>query len=583
VQKSPVNGKEMTVWRKHMSSFTKELKVNNLVTIYRYGSLFITSLFYIAENDSHELLKKIFIISCISITAIILNYLYIKNTGNNIYIKILLFIEIIGNSIILIPSGGLNSPYIWYAINTLFISAIFLGTGYLWANMGIYIFNILFFSSLLIDRKLNILSSTSQEANLILSFILVTGIVHVLSEYIRRMHDNSKLIEETNNKLRFANNEIKQSMNYIVELYKAVHHLSIQQEKRDLIELIVEYSKKIVNIDRAIFINTDTIEQEDSKEKLINFMMSSSSEAIYELIMNQWQRLILSAEPFPLEFHNKQFILCSIKNDYKVFGLLIMDLTTEANIVESMHLNEKLKFITDLSAIVLERAELEHVNERLLINEEQNRIANEIHDGVLQKLFSISCSLFGISSKLGEASIEPEKLVSELNLARNAMNGVMKELRSTIYGLSWKKYGDNNFIDIIKTYIDDIRALNDIDILFHFDGKVDLLSYTSKKSIYRIICEGIGNAIRHGEAKLIEVSLMVNKDKISLVIVDNGSGFNMEQLEDSKNVGLGVDNIHQLTYLLNGSIQFDSEIGKGTTININIPNERNGFSTEVIL
>lgn len=561
--------------------YIKENRIYTLMSIYRYGSLSVTSLVFILQNNIHNLLKNVFIITSIIITGVIFDYMY-RKINNTHYITILLLIEIIGNSVILIPSGGLASPYIWYSINTLFISAINLGSVYLWGNLVVYFIAIIYIPHIFLPERLDVQYS-SQESNLILSFILVTGIVQILAKYSKGIECRSNIIEETNAKLQAANNEIKQSMNHIIELYKTIHHLSMQDNKDNLIQLITEYSIRILGVERVHIL---TIESSDHRHFMENFneiLDVQCSNDVNNPVSNLWNRLSISSEPIQTEIQNKVFILSSIRNDYKVFGLLVIDITSQNSIEDEYQFNNKLKFITDLGVIVLEKKELEQVNELLLINEEQNRIANEIHDGVLQKLFSISCGLFNLSQRANQEGLEANVLVDELNLIRKTMNDTMKDLRSTIYGLSWKKYGDNNFINLINTYIDDIKALHDINIIFEHRGHIENLDYNYKKSIYRIICEGIGNAIRHGRAEKIEVNLFITNEYTTLRIVDNGCGFDKRILENSKNVGLGMDNMNHLTLSINGRFDFISEIGKGTAITIKIPNQYKDLNMEAVV
>ena len=124
----------------------------------------------------------------------------------------------------------------------------------------------------------------------------------------------------------------------------------------------------------------------------------------------------------------------------------------------------------------------------------------------------------------------------------------------------------------IENYIHEIEILNNVEIDFHVEGNHESLSISCKKALYRIICEGIGNAVRHGQAKYIKISLIVDSSIITLEIVDKGKGFELTALEKQKKVGIGIKNIYQLTHSLNGVVNFQSTIGAGTRIDITIPN-----------
>ena len=90
-------------------------------------------------------------------------------------------------------------------------------------------------------------------------------------------------------------------------------------------------------------------------------------------------------------------------------------------------------------SVAFDRFYFEEVNERLLISEEQNRIANEIHDSVLQRLFSMSCGIFSLIKKLNKYSLE--EMERELNYIRETTDKVMKDLRAkymVLVGKIWK-------------------------------------------------------------------------------------------------------------------------------------------------
>ncbi len=103
------------------------------------------------------------------------------------------------------------------------------------------------------------------------------------------------------------------------------------------------------------------------------------------------------------------------------------------------------------------------------------------------------------------------------------------------------------------------------------EGSHEALPIMHKKAIYRIICEGICNAVRHGKSGDIAIELIINPDTTSLKIKDDGIGFEFAQMEEEQ-MGMGIRNIHQLTNWLRGTIDIESRIGSGTEIKINLPN-----------
>ncbi|WP_158385969.1 sensor histidine kinase [Clostridium aceticum] len=422
---------------------------------------------------------------------------------------------------------------------------------------------------MLLKKSGDFATTVSEQSNLILSFILITGVIQLLTKYIKKTEEESVELSETNRRLVIANEEIKQSMDYIMELYRVTQLFTRQESKNNLIQLMLHYGRKITKNSGVLFIypnksNTEFIIQSDKLSKDLK-------EEIRCEVIKKWSAIIKKDTPVELNIKSNQLLLISIKSSYRVYGILGIDITYVDSGVSYKETLEQLKFLSNLSSITLEKFQLEQVNEELLISEEQNRIANEIHDSVLQRLFSVSCSMFTTIKSL--RMMKAYKIEAELNTMRACMNSVVKDLRATIYGLSWTKDGVNNFIVNIENYLNEMRALNNIIIRFNPRGNHELLCMTQKKALYRMICEGIGNATRHGSAQEIEVTLEVKEGVTSLQIIDNGIGFDAMLLEKNKKMGLGIRNIFQLTCSLNGRINLNSQIGMGTKIDITIPND----------
>ncbi len=549
------------------ASFLKgKSEESQILFIYRYISLFITSTFYFLNHSEHLIIKKIFIIACLTVAATILSYLYLMYEKSYKNIKILILIETIGNSILLIPSGGINSPFIWYTLNTILISSVFFKKIYCWINLFVYLISsiiIIYFGD---DNNLNISKFVKEESNLILSFIMIIAAVQVWSIFIRETKDKSKRLEELNIQLELANNMIMESIDHIKTLYKSVNILTIQGNKEGLTKLLFEYTEKITR--------TNTVFYYDISENINKIILEGNNNSVEflleENITRNLKNILKSKLPMEMYISNTRFIIVPVKSSYKDYGILgFQETSSKESIIYSNNMYQ-IQFLSELISAAFEKFYLQEINERLLITEEQNRIANEIHDSVLQRLFSMSCGVFSLIKKLDKYTAED--IEKELNTIRKTADVVMKELRKKIYGLSWKKSGYNSFTIDIRQYIDDIKKLNNINISFHVIGSDELLSCKQKKAIYRIICEGIGNAVRHGKANNIETSLKINSCNIVLSIIDDGTGFDLNRVIKDKTGGLGIQNIYQLTESIGGNIKIDSKLGSNTKITLMIPN-----------
>ena len=535
-----------------------------IVLFYRCLTLLIISFFYLAAQSNHSFGGRAFIVVSIAISSIIASYLYMKNSGHTYKIILLLVAETLGNSFILIPSGGINSPYVWYTLNTILIASIELNRKYCWLNLGIYVSVSTWASYFIVNsEKANLISIINKESSIILSLVLITLAIQLLSKYIKKIQNTAESLKEVNDQLISANNKIKESMNYIMELYQAVHLLSTQSSKNDLIELIVHFTQKITKTDNAIFY---CFPDHGNKIVIKSNYINKSMEDNIKIRLSDYANKQM---PIELIMEGTSFIAEIVRSNCRTYGALCIDTISIDKRYGLEEAKYQLRFLAELSSSVLERFELEKVNEQLVISEEQNRIANEIHDSILQKLFSISCGIFGLIENQGLAS--NREAIKQLNTIKLNINDTIKDLRAAVYGLSWKKEGANIFIIDINKYIDETRKLNNIDIKFDSAGNYEMLSSSQKKALYRIICEGIGNAIRHGKASFIDISLKVENNATLLEINDNGIGFDLKEISKSNKLGLGIRNIYNLVQLLNGKVDLSSIIEKGTCIKILIP------------
>lgn len=537
-----------------------------ILFVYRFISLIVTTAFFLLSDTSVNITNKIFIITCTTLAAILLTYLYIKNRECEEKIKLLVTIETIGNTLILIPSGGVNSPYVWYSLNTLLIASLLLNRKYVWLNLFIYLFGSTGVFIAIFQPSSFYNEYFISNRDFILSLLLITYAIQLLGRYNKKVTEKNEKLFENNELLIDANQKIKSSIDHIMELYHAVELFSTLQNKSKVIEQLLECSKKITRSEIVMFY--DFLEN----NKLIVNIKSNSDDIREELqakLLEVKEKLINSAGPVEVILQNRSYLLVIVKSNYLNYGIFGIEVNLQRESNEYKDNHEQVQFLSTLCSIILEKFELEQVNEGLLISEEQNRIANEIHDSVLQRLFSISCGIYSLNQNC--KNLYPEQIFKELDMIRDSINNSMKDLRTVIYGLSWTKAGKDSFKADITKYINEIKKLNNVEIKSNFIGNEEILTTIQRKSFYRIICEGISNAIHHGRASYIELVLYINGEETFLNIVDNGTGFNKEDV-NKKDCGLGLKNIRSLVYLLNGNIIIDSRISQGTSIEISIPN-----------
>ena len=504
-----------------------ERELTKLLIQYRYISLTLASVFYIFGMVHKNAVQAWSVVIGVFCSALLIHYLYKKCKSNKKRMILLITIETLGNCMILIPSGGIYSPYIWYILNTIMIAGIELNALHLWLNAGVYLF------SMFVARNLDNVSYMKMHGgNQVIGFVFIAVMIQLLIRYLRELEDKRNITQYY--------------LDYTLALYETVYLLSNQQNKENLILAIIEYVKKT------------------RPEVAIAFLEYQESQSVvYTTSQYPYTKLIFdrdrNIEEMEIYYHSSGYIGIPIRYLYKNFGMLMVKGPVQL---------QEMKFIAYVSAMVFQKIDLETLNQELVVNHEQNRIANEIHDSVIQKLFGVSCQMFNVSRKAEQMKIE--QMQKELKNMRKVITESMGELRTTIYGMSWNKEGKNNFMEKLQAFIATMIHLHEVRVPFHWEGDVQYLSLEEQKALYRICCESISNGIRHGKASKVEVFLKVSQQKIFLRIQDNGMGFHLEQVQQSSRTGVGIRNMKQLAYQINGTFNLQSEEGQGTVLEVEV-------------
>ncbi|CAM1354744.1 tetratricopeptide repeat-containing sensor histidine kinase [Tenacibaculum ascidiaceicola] len=198
---------------------------------------------------------------------------------------------------------------------------------------------------------------------------------------------------------------------------------------------------------------------------------------------------------------------------------------------------------------------------------ERDRIAQELHDGVLSKLFGTRLGL-GFLNLKGD----PDELHKHQHLL-NELQQVEKEIRNVSHKLSYKINESDNFklvlIDLLeeKSNLGNFEYLLDIPNPFNWTDVGEKI----KHNIYRILQETLQNCIKHAKATHVQLNIYKENTNLIIEVKDNGIGFDSTK----KNNGIGLKNIHSRTEKLKGTIEIISKLGDGTSLKISIPTNFN--------
>ncbi len=207
---------------------------------------------------------------------------------------------------------------------------------------------------------------------------------------------------------------------------------------------------------------------------------------------------------------------------------------------------------------------------RRLINaheSERSRIAAELHDSVGQSLAMIkNRAIFGTMKVTDEETKEHLELIT----AQTAQT--INEVREISYNLKPYLLDRLGLTQAIKSFLDEVTDLHPLKIESAIDDVDNIFGIEKELSIYRIIQENLNNVIKHAEAKLVRVSIKKIGTNLTIIIQDDGKGFdvNIVKNNDSNKGGFGLLGMAERIRMLGGKHIIESEIGHGTKVSITI-------------
>jgi signal transduction histidine kinase len=196
---------------------------------------------------------------------------------------------------------------------------------------------------------------------------------------------------------------------------------------------------------------------------------------------------------------------------------------------------------------------------------ERGRFAREIHDSLAQGLTSVSMQLECVRSLLAEA---PDQAREHLETARQLVRESMREARRTIWNLRPLALGEANLASALQKYAQELTRDTVISCQQQIEGTPRPLPQEHENALLRIGQESLTNAVRHANPRRIEVRLRFGDGWVTLVVKDDGRGFDVA---DRVGKGYGLTGMHERVDALGGSLSIDSRPDEGTEVSVTLP------------
>jgi signal transduction histidine kinase len=218
----------------------------------------------------------------------------------------------------------------------------------------------------------------------------------------------------------------------------------------------------------------------------------------------------------------------------------------------------------------IQNALLQQQTKHMAVLEERERIGMDLHDGVIQSLYSLGLTLDYVKAILEE---DPAEIEEKLDQATAGINSTIADIRTYISDLRPRQMNEDlGFDENLKVLLNEIESNSRIKTSLQNEIKTPLdLSYPNTVTLFKIAQESLSNTVRHAKAEHAKLRLWEENGRIYLEVSDDGVGFNIDKTQ--ANLGHGLANMQRRSRKASGAIEIISSPGNGTKVVTWVPKE----------
>ncbi len=198
----------------------------------------------------------------------------------------------------------------------------------------------------------------------------------------------------------------------------------------------------------------------------------------------------------------------------------------------------------------------------LVVVDERNRLARELHDSAKQQAFAAAAQISAARKLMPK---DPGAAETRIEEAERLIDDLRKELTSLIQELRPPALEGKGLAVAVRNYGEEWSRQNGIELDLRMKGEKNL-PLVVEQAIFRIVQEGLANVSRHSNANKAEIELLYSNKELTCTIRDNGKGFDPSEIR----MGFGIRSMQERTNSLGSQIHFESIEGKGTTITLTV-------------
>jgi len=351
-----------------------------------------------------------------------------------------------------------------------------------------------------------------------------------------------------------------------------------QQEMDQTVKAVVTYASKLLGADLAVLVlfgkNNDF--QLGTSKILVSENQAPSSESwwleelesIAAKLINQ-HRMALASQVLLFEGRNdiSQLKCVSLNTEEQTIGLFAAIFSKSKKFTKDE--TAILPNLGNLLTYALQNADSIQRLRRIHVARERERIACDMHDGLIQALFGIFLNLEVCLKMLPE---HPELVREKLLDLQNLTSKSLTEVRQYIYDLYPTALREYGLARTIEDCVNEFTDVNGTKAEFSLSGAPKALPAKVERALYYITQEALGNVLKHARAKNVSTGLIFEDNKTILRIEDDGEGF--EESEISAEGSLALASMKDRARSAEGDFAIASRVGDGTKIEVVFPASR---------
>lgn len=319
--------------------------------------------------------------------------------------------------------------------------------------------------------------------------------------------------------------------------YKTLAELCSQTGRA---ELAYQYHVQYANLNEEIF--------NEKRSRQINELQTK-----YDTEKRLAQIELLTRENQLKEARNRTILV--------VFSALLLILLIGAYAYSSRLKGKKQK---ELDQAIIREKELRNRSIIEAEEKERVRIARDLHDGVAQTMTAAKMQLEYFMGTLGNSLPGDASLQNAFDLIQDAA----KEVRTVSHSMVPNALLKSGLVAAVRDFVQ--RTGNEkLKINLVVLGLNERLGEQVETVVFRVLQELVNNILKHAQATEITIQLLREETELSVMVEDNGRGFDAGRLDEK--AGMGLQNIESRIAYLNGQLHIDSSPGRGTTVMIEIP------------